>query len=326
MTESLKSGRIGQQFVLAIVRWWCLLRHPQLCSRTFRRSGKLPDPATPTTDVDKFLWRKIFDHNPMFTTACDKLAAKKYALSICPNLKTAEVLWVGRDPELIPEHLLCGSVVVKGNHGSRWNIIIQDGQCDRTEMRKRAASWVNRTYGKAFGEWGYRDARHCLFVESMLLEKGKPVRKEYKFHVSDSRVTYVFVSLTDEWGKERTYYFSRDGLIFPTTDDASDSRPSVALPDDFERMCDIAERLAAPFDYMRCDFYELDGEVYFSELTAYPLSGQGGSSSHLRALRNARWDLRKSWFLTEPQTGWHRIYAAALRAWLDENALPDNPA
>ena len=81
-------------------------------------------------------------------------------------------------------------------------------------------------------------------------------------------------------------------------------------------MVAVAERLCAPFDYMRCDLYELDGDVFFSELTVYPLSGQGGSNVELRDLRNAAWDLRKSWFLTEPQRGWRGIYANALRRWL----------
>jgi hypothetical protein len=66
--------------------------------------------------------------------------------------------------------------------------------------------------------------------------------------------------------------------------------------------------------------YELNGEIFFSEFTVYPLSGRGGSNRHLRDLRNAGWDIRRSWFLSTPQTGWKGIYAAALRRWLDTTA------
>lgn len=279
----------------------------------------MPNPALPVTDVDKFLWRKIFDRNPLFTMACDKLAAKKYALTVCPELKTAEVLWTGRDPVTIPDRLLTGSVVVKANHASRWNIMIHNSEVDREAMNNLAASWVKRTYGRAFGEWGYKNAAHCLLVEKMLLDEGRPIKTEYKFHVSGGRTAYVFVSVKQDGGEEATCYFDRDGR-FSSLPDRSDSRPLVVLPACFLRMRDIAERLAKPFDYMRCDFYELNGDIFFSELTAYPLSGQGGSNPKLRELRNTGWDLRKSWFLTKPQTGWRKVYARVLREWLEEDA------
>ena len=89
-------------------------------------------------------------------------------------------------------------------------------------------------------------------------------------------------------------------------------------------MVTAAEQLAAQFDYIRCDLYDVDGEIYFSELTVYPLSGQGGGNSDARHLRNLGWDLRKSWFLTEPQRGWRKAYSHALRVWLDEVAVSAN--
>jgi len=86
-------------------------------------------------------------------------------------------------------------------------------------------------------------------------------------------------------------------------------------------MREYAETLAKGFDYLRCDFYELDGEVYFSELTVYPLSGLGGSNPHLVQRYNANWDLRKSWVLTTQQHGWRRIYVNALRRWLEKEGV-----
>ena len=291
--------------------------------RTARRVGTLPDPATPLTDTDKFLWRKIFDHNPMFTTACDKLAAKEFALSVCPGLKTAEVRWLGDDPRRLPQDVLCGDVVIKANHGSRWNIMVRHGNVDLDAVRAKTQSWLGRRYGRAFGEWGYRHARRCFFVEQMLIENGQPIRTEYKFHVVGGRTAYAYVSRRNDDGSESKCYLERDGRIAPISHSGSDDvRPwaEIEPPPSFSRMVAIAELLAAPFDYMRCDLYELNGDVFFSELTAYPLSGQGGSNPHLRQLRNSGWDLRRSWFVTAPQTGWRRIYGNSLRRWLDRRA------
>jgi hypothetical protein len=316
----MDARRIADRAILALARFWCFFTFPRVWLRTFRRSRAWPNPAAPVSDVDKSLWRKIFDHNPLFVTACDKLAAKRYAQSVCPELRTAEVLWIGSDTDLIPVDVLAGNVVVKANHGSRWNIMIQDGKVDRDAMRERTQSWLKRHYGRAFGEWAYKDASRCLFVEEMLLEDGQPITSEYKFHVAGGRTAYVYATRRNKEGKEEKCCFEPDGSVCPRPDNDDDAWAVMTPPPVFDRMRGIAERLAAPFDYMRCDLYELDGEIFFSELTTYPLSGQGGTNPHARALHNSRWDLRKSWFLTTPQTGWRKAYAAALRRWLDRTA------
>jgi hypothetical protein len=319
--DNMPAMRVKDYIVLSMVRYWCFIRYPRVSHRTFRRSGVAPNPARPVTDVDKFLWRKIFDHNPLFTMACDKLAAKNYALSKCPGLKTAKVLWSGDDPTMIPADLLSGSVVVKANHGSNWNVMVHNGEYDRAALRERASDWVGRQYGRSFGEWGYKNARRCLFVEGMLVEDGEPARTEYNFHVSGGQVGHVYVTRRREQGGNQWCCFDRDGRVFLEPADRNDRWVELDPPATFDRMRDSAETLAAPFDHMRCDFYELDGEIYFSELTTYPQSGKGLNDLRLVALLNANWDLRKSWFLTTRQTGWRKMYGVALRKWLDDGRL-----
>lgn len=319
MTPGLSTQTIDR-YVLALVRCWCFVRYPRTCARTFRRSRVLPDPATPVSDVDKFLWRKIFDHNPVFTTACDKLAAKAHALSVCPELKTAAVLWTGVDPGSMPEKVLAGDVVVKANHGSRWNFMIRRGEVDRAALFRQASAWMRRRYGRAFGEWAYKDVRRCILVEEMLLEDGEPVRTEYKFHVSGGRTAYAYVTRRNGDGVDRWCCLERNGQIIPPPGDCKEGWEEIGLPTSFNRMREIAEILAAPFDHIRVDLYEINGDIFFSELTVYPLSGQRLANSYLAELRNSGWDLRKSWFLTSEQTGWHKHFADALRRWLERNA------
>lgn len=309
--------------LLALVRCWCFIRYPRVCLRTFKRSRVLPDPATPHSGGDKFLWRKMFDHNPLFTTACDKLAAKAYALSVCPELKTAAVLWTGRDAAAIPQEMLAGDVVVKANHGSRWNVMVRRGEADSMAVRRQASRWMRRRYGRAFGESAYKHARRCILVEEMLLEDGEPVRTEYKFHVSGGQTGYVYISRRAEDGIDQWCCLERDGRIIQPQADDRKGRIEMRPPVSFDRMRAIAEQLAAPFDHVRVDLYEIDGDVFFSELTVYPLSGQELANPHLAELRNRDWDLRNSWFLTSPQKGWRKAYASALRRWLDGHAPPD---
>lgn len=311
--------RTSDRLVLGTVRIWCLLRYPGVWRRALRsRSGYFPNPALPAADTDKFLWRKIFDHNPMFSLCCDKLAAKDYALARCPDLRTAQVLWQGTDPHQIPAELLAGNVAIKANHGSGWNILVRDGQFDRDRMLRRASGWAKRRYARFVGEWGYKHARRRLLVEAMLCEPdGRPVATEYKFHTSGDRTGYIYVKRHNADGTDNWCAYERDGTPVPVSAERTDWL-AMPLPATFLRMREIAETLGQPFDHVRVDLYSLAGEIYFSELTVYPQSGKAVASPRLSELRNADWDLRRSWFLSTPQRGWRRVYAGVLHRWLDE--------
>jgi hypothetical protein len=292
--------------------------------RTFNHSSMVPDPARPASYVDKFLWRKIFDHNPFFATACDKLASKAYALSACPELVSAKVLWSGLDAREIPAELLAGNVVVKANHGCRWKMMIRNGAVDKARLLRRTSRWMRSRYGRKFGEWGYKGAVRRILVEEMLLEDGQPIRLEYKFHVSNGTTAYVYAARRDEDSNEQKCHFDRDGTYAPPPAGSGKQWVRIDLPTSFLHMRKIAETLTAPFDHMRCDFYEKDGEIFFSEFSVYPLSGKGIINTRLRDLCGETWDLRRSWFLSTPQRGWRRLYAAALHRWLD--TLSGKPA
>jgi hypothetical protein len=221
--------------------------------------------------------------------------------------------------------VLAGDVVVKSNHGSGRYVMVRNGRVERAALRQKASQWMTRGYGVGRGEWAYKDVVRRVFVERMLTENGGPIQTEYKFHVSGGRIAYVLAKQGTDEATARNFYLDRDGRVDAPARDAGKTQRNFSPPACFRRMCAIAETLAEPFDFMRCDLYDQDGEIYLSEFTVYPLSGKGGNNPRLRELRNAAWDLRKSWFLAAPQSGWRKAYAVALRRWLDERSPPNSP-
>lgn len=47
----------------------------------------------------------------------------------------------------------------------------------------------------------------------------------------------------------------------------------IQKPDNFARMCDIAEKLAEQFPEVRVDLYNINGKIYFGEMTFFDGSG-----------------------------------------------------
>ncbi len=51
---------------------------------------------------------------------------------------------------------------------------------------------------------------------------------------------------------------------------------SVDKPIHFEEMLQLAKKLADDIPFVRTDFYEINGKVYFGEMTFFPASGFSG--------------------------------------------------
>ena len=47
----------------------------------------------------------------------------------------------------------------------------------------------------------------------------------------------------------------------------------MPAPKNLDKMYEVAERLAKPFPIVRVDLYNLDGKIYFGELTFTSLGG-----------------------------------------------------
>jgi len=304
------------------VNTWVKFCHPRRVIQFLRRTRKIPHPALPTTLAEKFLWRKLFDHNPLFTLVSDKLAAKEYAVSICPHLKVPQTLWTGTNPADISEKILSGSVMFKANHGSGWNIKIHNGIYDRKELLRCGRRWMRSSHWRRHGEWGYNSVVPLLFVEQMVLNAGQPVDRIYKLYISGGKLGYMWMNVM---GPTASIWrlFDRDGNYCGSHDstkrqyiysgDSSDE--PLSRPENFRQLVTTSLSLAGDFDSVRIDLYEADDEIWLSEFTIYT---EGGFPSPFldpvydeELFRN--WDISRSWFMTHRQKGWREIYAQTLK-------------
>lgn len=55
----------------------------------------------------------------------------------------------------------------------------------------------------------------------------------------------------------------------------ANSGTDIKCPQSFSQMKDICRTLSRDKKFLRVDLYEIDGKVYFGELTFFPASGMG---------------------------------------------------
>lgn len=315
MTAMAGPPLMAAKAVVGTVRLWCYLAYPRQMLNFRRAIGCWPDPALPRTSNEKYTWRKIFDRNPLFTVASDKLLAKDLARQRCPEVLVPRTLWTGARAEDIPDELLKGSVVVKANHGSGWNYFVHEGNHDRNELNREVNSWMDRRFGRHHAEWGYYGVEAKLFVEEMLLEPdGQPLVNEYKTYLGrDGRIAITFCRQLDNAGRRIDAVIDHTGCVLTGHSEINELSGNAVVPEQYADICRVSRVLSEPFDFVRCDLYIHDDRLYFSEFTLYSYGGYPTMSNPAVMQRLADvWDIGTSWFLTHPQTGWRRYYAACL--------------
>jgi len=290
-------------------------KHPRLIIRYYQKIKCFPNVAHPHSIEEKFLWRKIFDHNPVFVEISDKLKAKEYALNICPDLQIAKTQWVGTDARDIPDEFLTSTSILKANHGSGFNEFLSRGPICRQAFEAKTREWLTSSYGqeKNRGEWAYQGINRKIFLEEEIISPSGQVPLEFKIHVCAGKTIYTFC-LKDRFGKQPTaILLDRRGKSCAAARNLNYNVVHSDTPAHYQKLIQMAEKLGENFDYIRCDFYELDGTIFFGELTVYPVSGFPwiGNDKLLKAL-NKGWRIEKSWFLSSVQQGWKKLYASAL--------------
>ncbi|HEV2691536.1 MAG TPA: ATP-grasp fold amidoligase family protein [Verrucomicrobiae bacterium] len=304
--------------IFAAVNCCLYLRHFRVVMLSALRIGYLPNIANPQTYAERMLWRKIVDRNPKFITFNDKLAAKAYVREHWPEVTLPRTLWEGRAAAEIPEELLRGDVMVKANHGCGYNYPVRSGTLDKPALDKLTQKWMQRVYGRKYGQWEYDQIKPRLFVEEAIGDAAKDLL-EFNIRASNGKAVLGSVmgrcKLDDQW----YFYLDPAGNPMAGTLD-SDDKPFISLPPGFNALepylqaVQLAEKMSVNLDYARFDFMWNGRQLYGGEITVYPASGVEDlkNASCTKVTLNG-WNLLCSHFLTGRQTGWKKVYAAALR-------------
>lgn len=100
--------------------------------------------------------------------------------------------------------------------------------------------------------------------------------KDYKFFCFNGKVKFFKVDF-GRFVEHHANYYSPEGELLVFGEQGLEPDPSypIELPDNLKEMISLAERLSNNKPFLRVDFYNVNGKIYFGELTFYPASGFG---------------------------------------------------
>lgn len=237
-----------------------------------RKFGRWGDFRTPERFTEHLTARLLYERDENLGWTCDKLAMKAYSERVCPELRVPGTLWAGTDLNELDLTQLPQEWVIKPNHRSG---IVSFGSRETTldELKRTTRGWLRRNDRIAVGEWAYRNAQRLLVIEPRLATTQGVVPVDYKIYVFHGEVKLLHGDAGRFTGHFQERYFSPEGKILDIRNGGDDTWLEAAPPASLKKMIAYAERLAAGFAFMRVDFYEVDGEPWFGELTPYPSGG-----------------------------------------------------
>ena len=235
----------------------------------FHRTLNLKDPQTL---ADKLSYMELFEENPLKVKCSDKYAVREYVKEKGLESILVPLCYpVCSSPEEIDYDKLPGQFAMKATHGCAMNLICDDkGKISEKEIRELAGKWLNEDYPRACIEPHYLKIPHRVIFEEYLQNANDIV--DYKFHCFHGKPDFVLTCSNRVKGLQIMAYTLEWEPIYELTGKEA-GNTACEKPVDLERMLEISETLAADFDFVRVDLYDIKGKVYFGELTFSPATG-----------------------------------------------------
>lgn len=243
--------------------------------RMFRKfQGYELDLDNPKTLNEKLQWLKLYDRKDYHSIYADKYAAREYIRNTFgENYLIPLVFYTSDYRELRPENLPNYPFVIKTNHGFGNTIIVRDkNRIDWEKLRMDYRRWLHENYYYYEREWQYKNIKPLIIVEKMLLSKDGKVPNDYKLNFIEGKLEFIYVSVDREGTNKRNIYDSDwNPLLFAWArkgKDLSKLRGDEILPPlTLQKMIEFGSVIAKLYRYVRVDFYDVDGELYFGEIT-----------------------------------------------------------
>lgn len=259
-----------------------LLRKLWFWLRFVRNNRYIPNFKNPKTYNEKINYRKNNPKHELFSICADKIAAKEWVAKkigaeyIIPNYFVGDFITVDIIKEILVEH---GDCLLKANHNSGpVKLLKTDSSVEEIEEAcKSVNNQLKIDFGNRVNEPWYSDIKPRVLVEQRLHPEEDDIDlKDYKFHVfkqNDSTTKVVLGVYFDRDVNTTASFFDEELNYLPFSYNFCSIKTQVKKPVNYSDMLALAKKLAEPFSYVRVDFYNIHGDIYFGELTFADGSG-----------------------------------------------------
>lgn len=290
-------NRASREKALSVLGLYKGMDDEKFIKKIFRDTlGYELDLENPITYNEKLQWLKLYDHNPEYTVMVDKNAVKGYVANKIGEDYIIPTLGVWNNFDEIDFSKLPNQFVLKCTHDSGGLIICRDkSKLNLKRAKKKINKCLKRDYYKIWREWPYKNVPHQIIAEKYMVDESGYELKDYKFFVMNGIVRALFIA-SDRQSKSGVCFdfYDREFNHLPIINGHPNAEKFIQKPQNFEKMIELAEIIAKDVPQMRVDFYNINGKIYFGEITFFHFGG-------IVPFEPAEWDQKFGEWITLPE-------------------------
>lgn len=239
------------------------------------RMGKRLDLKSPKTYSEKLQWLKLYNHIPEYTKMADKASAKEYVAGKIGGEYVIPLLGIWDKFDDIDFDKLPDQFVLKTTHGSTKGLIIckDKSVLNINSARKEINKSLKHNFFYEGREWPYKNIVPRIIAEQYMVDESGTELKDYKFLCFDGDPKLLFVSTNRRIDINFDFFdidFNHLSILQAGDKNAT---KQILKPKNYEKMVDIARKLSEGIPHVRVDLYNVNGKIYFGEMTFFYAGG-----------------------------------------------------
>ena len=235
-----------------------------------------PDPIFPKTFNEHILNRKLINEPAGAALLADKLEARSFVSKCTRNTKLTKVFQVLKRPDDLDYKSLPNTFALKSNHANAQVLIVHDKYLySYQQLRSVAAKWLSSVYGRNSNESWYSQITPKIYAEEVISPRKGVRPAELKVHVFNGKARLLQFLQRTEGSELKEVYLTHRWLPLPFVMQNQRLAIRPDRPTYLSNLLADAERIAQRLNYVRIDFYLLEAQYFFGEVTFAHLAGWG---------------------------------------------------
>ncbi len=236
------------------------------------------DLENPRTFNEKLQWLKLYDRNDLYTKVVDKYLVKNWISDIIGTECIIPTLGVWDRFEDIDFDKLPDKFVLKTTHDSGTVIICKDKSSFRIgEAKKRIEKSLANNFFLGGREWPYKNVMPRVISEQYIEDKFRTGQiNDYKVFVFEGTACLIQVDFDRFTDHHRNFYDLNWNYVPFTIGYPTNPARIIDRPECLGKLIDKAEKISMALNnphFIRTDFYIIEKQIYFGEVTFYHGSG-----------------------------------------------------
>lgn len=240
-----------------------------------RSHGKKINWESPIDLNEKINWLMLNTDTSEWTTLADKYLVRDFISERIGDKYLVPLLGVWEKADDIDYSKLPNSFVLKTNNGAGSVIIVKDkAKINIKEVTEKLDQWMKYQFGEIHAQPHYSKIKPLIIAESLLMEEGSKISNsliDYKIWCFDGKVFGSWCCFNRHGFSADTEWHDLDWNYHPEwsvfTDHYRCGGGKLPKPKNYDEMLNVASKLSLGFPQVRVDLYNIDGQIYFGEMT-----------------------------------------------------------